>query len=71
MIVSRRCDVPMARSKGFLPCKGEDCRSCVACIVRDDHGNEYHALGAAEDRSDPKLLARNMRLRGYYGKLEW
>lgn len=71
MIVARRCDVPMARSKGFLPCKGGDCKSCVACIVRDEQGNEGHALGSPTDRPDPKLLARNMKLRGFYGKLDW
>ena len=71
MIISTRCDVPMARSKGFLPCKGESCRSCVACIIRDETGSEYHALGGHADRSDPKLLARNLRMRGIYGRLEW
>lgn len=64
MIIRRRCDEPMARSKRLLPCE-HNCKSCVACIIRDDSGNEYHALGGQKDQCDPVLLARNMRLRGF------
>lgn len=57
----------MARSKGLLPCPGKTCRNCVCCILRDDLGSERHALGGQRERSDPQLLARNMRLRGFFG----
>lgn len=66
MIVSYRCDKPMARSKGLLPCK-KTCKSCVCCILRDDQGSERHALGGQRERSDPRLRARNLRLRGFFG----
>ena len=68
IVVSRRCDVPMARSKGLLPCRKE-CRTCTACIERDQYGNERHAVhGKAVDY---RLLARNLRLRGYHGDIEY
>lgn len=68
IIVSRRCDVPMARSKNLLPC-GKQCSTCVACIERDQYGNEGHAVHGRV--LDYVLLARNLRLRGYYGDLEY
>ena len=64
MIVKRRCDEPMARSKRLLPCR-KNCASCVACIERNEYGDERHALGGQKERSDPVLLARNLKIRGF------
>lgn len=62
MIISRRCDKPMARRKGLLPC-GHRCKTCVACIERDDHGTESHVYNWRG--GDPVLLARNLRRRWF------
>lgn len=67
MIISTRCDVPMARSKRLLPCN-KRCRSCVACILRDDSGSESHFWDPKG--SDTVLLMRNISLRSYYGDYE-
>ena len=67
MIKKIRCDVPMARSKGLLPCN-KHCLSCVACIAMDEDGREEHIGGRR--MSDPALVVRNMRLRSYYGDYE-
>lgn len=64
-VTSRRCDKPMARSKGLIPCK-QNCAICPACIERDQYGNEEHVSGPYY-----VLLARNMRIRGYHGDLEY
>lgn len=41
MIVRRECDVPMARSKGLLPCD-KDCKNCMACIETTNTGERRH-----------------------------
>lgn len=64
MIVSSRCDKAMARSKRLLPCE-HNCRSCVCCIIRDEHGNERHVLGGYGEGSDPRLLQRNLWIMGF------
>lgn len=65
MIVSRRCDVPMARRKRLFPCDHR-CRQCVACIEKDDMGNESHAVRDEQKDQDMKLLQRNMEvMHGY------
>lgn len=66
MIISRRCDRPMAISKRLLPCN-KRCATCVACIVRDELGTEGHVN--LQKGSDPVLRARNMMIRSYYGDL--
>lgn len=61
--VRRRCDVPMARKKGLLPC-GHRCRTCLACIQINRLGEERHTPNFKKKGSgDPGLLARNL-LRG-------
>lgn len=65
IIVSRRCDVQMAKKKRLFPCDRR-CKQCVACIERDYYGNESHALRGGHGQLDYKLLFRNMRLRELY-----
>ena len=61
--VRRRCDVPMARKKGLLPCSHR-CRTCLACIQINRLGEERHTPNFKKKGSgDPGLLARNL-LRG-------
>ena len=61
--VRRRCDVPMARKKGLLPCSHR-CRTCLACIQINRLGEERHTPNFKKRESgDPGLLARNL-LRG-------
>ena len=48
-IIDRRCDEAMRRSKEKCytqywerwKCTGE-CKECICCIVKDDHGGEKH-----------------------------
>lgn len=68
MIVSTRCDRPMAVSKRLLPCN-KHCRTCVACIIRDESGEERHVHFPRGKGSDPFLLARNNMIRSYHGDL--
>ena len=60
MIVKRRCDKPMAEKKGLLPCSRR-CRTCIACIERDEHGDERHVYH--HHGYDPEVRARNLRRR--------
>lgn len=64
MIIKRRCDKPMARKKGLLPCKHR-CKTCNACIQMDDSGRESHV--STLHGGDPALQARNLAIRGMYG----
>lgn len=57
MIVSRRCDRPMAEKKRLLPCDHR-CSTCVACIERNEYGDERHVYH--HHGGDPVLRARNM-----------
>lgn len=58
VIVDRRCDVPMARSKGLLgKCLGR-CQECLCCIEKDSNGNEQHV--SVVRGGDPGLIARNL-----------
>ena len=67
MIISIRCDEPMAKKKGLLPCN-KRCRTCVACIRRNEYGQEGHVWNLRG--SCPALAARNMAIRSYYGDFE-
>lgn len=57
VIVSRRCDEPMRRSKEkcYTPrlrkwrCT-EDCRNCICCIQKDENGTESHVNVASKAR---------------------
>lgn len=69
MIVSRRCDRPMARRKRLLPCD-KNCRDCMASIERDDLGNESHGL-SEPDSIDYHLMFRNMQIRRRHGDLKY
>lgn len=64
IIIQRRCDVPMRRSKerngtnqfGFRmkwKCNG-DCKTCICCIEKDDMGQETHVnlLSRARKRDE-------------------
>lgn len=43
IVVSRRCDEPMADKKGLLPCEGgTKCFSCIACLEQDLDGEWSH-----------------------------
>lgn len=51
MIIRRRCDKPMRKSKerAFLPGDNrihwrctENCKECICCIETDENGNEKH-----------------------------
>lgn len=57
-IVSRRCDVPMARRKGLLNKCKKDCRHCLCCIEMNEWGRESHVDTVRG--GDPGLLARNL-----------
>lgn len=41
IVKARECDVPMARSKGYLPCD-QNCKTCFACIEILDSGDRQH-----------------------------
>lgn len=42
-VISRRyCDVPMARSKGYVGRCSKDCRRCFCCIEVDINGDSEH-----------------------------
>ena len=60
MIISRRCDKPMARKKRLLPCDHR-CRTCIACIERNEYGDESHVYH--HNGGDPTLQVRNWALR--------
>lgn len=62
-VIRRRCDVPMARRKGLIPCD-KTCKTCVACIETDEEYRDSHAsMGRG---SDPRLLARNLKRMGMF-----
>lgn len=43
VILQRRCDVPMAEKKGYLPCDGGiKCHTCHACLEQVDNGEWRH-----------------------------
>lgn len=56
-IISRRCDIPMRRSKERCQtsmrrpwrCTG-DCKNCFCCIQMDELGNESHVNVASKMR---------------------
>lgn len=54
----------MARKKKLLPCSHR-CKTCIACIERDENGIESHVYPWRG--GDPQLQVRNMIRRRYYG----
>lgn len=58
VIVSRRCDEPMARRKGLLGYCQHRCSECLCCIEKDAHGSEQHV--SIVRGGDPGLIARNL-----------
>ena len=57
MIINRRCDEPMRRSKEKCNTPyhkrwkcNEDCKNCICCIQMDEQGNESHVNVASKAR---------------------
>lgn len=59
IVVDRKCDVPMAEKKHFLPCEGgTKCFGCVACMEQDQNGEWHHCdplRGVANRSSIPEV----------------
>ena len=58
IIIKRRCDVPMKRSKERTrrwKCN-KDCRNCFCCIEMDNNGDEEH-VDIRRVRKDERLSA--------------
>lgn len=41
VIIRIECDEPMARRKGYLPCK-KNCKNCLAAIITRRNGERGH-----------------------------
>lgn len=54
IVLDRKCDVPMADKKHFLPCEGGNkCKTCVACLEQGLNGEWQHC--------DPKGVPDRMQ----------